>query len=126
LKGLTEVSSITDKEYDAWFKKIRDDRYEKLLTDWAWWRRADQCAPAGECGREEGVVGGGLEWNRAEAQRTQRLRLSILDDAHERPDEQRKAALPPSLFLYALCASARIFPSFREISTWTRKKRWRG
>lgn len=48
MKPLTEVSGLPEKDYEAWFKRIRDDRYEKRLTDWSWWRREDQCPPAGD------------------------------------------------------------------------------
>jgi phage terminase large subunit-like protein len=85
LKGLAEVSAIPEKDYDAWFKKIREDRYEKLLTDWSWWRRADQCAPAGDwhvwlllAGRGFGKTRTGAEWVRAFAEATPGARIALV------------------------------------------------
>ncbi len=85
MKGLTEVSVIPEKDYDAWFKKIRDDRYEKLLTDWAWWRREDQQPPAGDwhvwlllAGRGFGKTRTGAEWVRAFAEATPGARIALV------------------------------------------------
>ena len=50
MKCRTDVRVLPDKDYEAWFKGVRDDRYETLLTDWSWWRRADQCS-GGVAGR---------------------------------------------------------------------------
>jgi len=85
LKCLAEISALPDKEYDAWFKRLRDDRYEKLLTDWAWWRRADQCPPAGDwhvwlllAGRGFGKTRTGTEWVRAFAEATPGARIALV------------------------------------------------
>lgn len=85
MKCLTEVCGLPDKDYDAWFKRLRDDRYEKLLTDWAWWRRADQCAPAGGwhvwmllAGRGFGKTRTGAEWVRAFAEATPGARIALV------------------------------------------------
>ncbi|MGQ3101692.1 MAG: DNA-packaging protein [Sphingopyxis solisilvae] len=76
---------MSDKEYDAWFKRIREDRYEKLLTDWAWWRRADQQPPAGDwhvwmllAGRGFGKTRTGAEWVRAFAEATPGARIALV------------------------------------------------
>lgn len=85
MKGLAEVSAIPEKDYDAWFKKIREDRYEKLLTDWPWWRRADQQPPAGDwhvwlllAGRGFGKTRTGAEWVRAFAEATPGARIALV------------------------------------------------
>jgi phage terminase large subunit-like protein len=85
LKCLTEVSGLPDKDYDAWFKRLRDDRYEKLLTDWSWWRRADQCPPTGDwhvwmllAGRGFGKTRTGAEWVRAFAEATPGARIALV------------------------------------------------
>ncbi|PKP87002.1 MAG: ATP-binding protein [Alphaproteobacteria bacterium HGW-Alphaproteobacteria-17] len=85
MKCLAEISALPDKEYDAWFKRLRDDRYEKLLTDWAWWRRADQCPPAGDwhvwlllAGRGFGKTRTGTEWVRAFAEATPGARIALV------------------------------------------------
>ena len=85
MKSLTEIPDLSDKEYDAWFKRLRDDRYEKLLTDWAWWRRADQQPPAGDwhvwmllAGRGFGKTRTGAEWVRAFAEATPGARIALV------------------------------------------------
>lgn len=85
MRCLTEVSGIPDKDYDAWFKRIREDRYETLLTDWSWWRREDQCPPAGEwhvwmllAGRGFGKTRTGAEWVREFAEATPGARIALV------------------------------------------------
>jgi phage terminase large subunit-like protein len=85
LKPLTEIRRLSDNEYTAWFKRIRDDRYEKLLTDWSWWRRADQCPPTGDwhvwlllAGRGFGKTRTGAEWVRAFAEATPGARIALV------------------------------------------------
>lgn len=85
MKCLTEVRDLPDKGYDAWFKRLRDDRYEKLLTDWSWWRREDQCPPAGNwhvwmllAGRGFGKTRTGAEWVRAFAEATPGARIALV------------------------------------------------
>lgn len=85
MKCLIAVRDLPDKDYDAWFKRLRDDRYEKLLTDWAWWRRADQCPPAGDwhvwmllAGRGFGKTRTGAEWVRAFAEATPGARIALV------------------------------------------------
>lgn len=85
MKRLTDVRDLPDKAYDAWFKRLRDDRYEKLLTDWSWWRRADQQPPAGDwhvwmllAGRGFGKTRTGAEWVRAFAEATPGARIALV------------------------------------------------
>lgn len=85
MKCLTEVRDLPDKEYDAWFKRLREDRYEKLLTDWSWWRRDDQQPPAGDwhvwlllAGRGFGKTRTGAEWVRAFAEATPGARIALV------------------------------------------------
>ena len=85
MKWLTEVSGLPDKDYDAWFKRLGYDRYEKLLTDWPWWQRDDQHPPAGDwhvwmllAGRGFGKTRTGAEWVRDFAERTPGARIALV------------------------------------------------
>ena len=85
MKPLTEVSGLPNKDYETWFKRIRDDRYEKRLTDWSWWRREDQHPPAGDwhvwmllAGRGFGKTRTGAEWVRAFAEATPGARIALV------------------------------------------------
>ncbi|MCW5647993.1 MAG: DNA-packaging protein, partial [Sphingopyxis sp.] len=85
MKCLTDVCDLPDKEYDAWFKRLREDRYEKLLTDWSWWRRDDQQPPAGDwhvwlllAGRGFGKTRTGAEWVRAFAEARPGARIALV------------------------------------------------
>lgn len=85
MKRLTDVRDLPDKDYDAWFKRLRDDRYEKLLTDWSWWRREDQQPPAGDwhvwmllAGRGFGKTRTGAEWVREFAEATPGARIALV------------------------------------------------
>nr|WP_228765964.1 terminase family protein [Sphingopyxis solisilvae] len=56
-----------------------------MLTDWAWWRRADQCPPAGDwhvwlllAGRGFGKTRTGAEWVRGFAEATPGTRIALV------------------------------------------------
>jgi phage terminase large subunit-like protein len=73
------------KELDRWLKALSGNKCTALLTDWSWWRREDQCPPAGEwhvwlllAGRGFGKTRTGAEWVRAFAEATPGARIALV------------------------------------------------
>ena len=71
--------------FEAWHKALRKTKAEALLTDWNWWRRDDQCPPAGDwrvwlllAGRGFGKTRTGAEWVRAFAETTPGARIALV------------------------------------------------
>ncbi|WP_409581480.1 DNA-packaging protein [Sphingopyxis sp. SE2] len=72
-------------EYAAWVQRLRDDKAALLLTDWPWWRRGDQCPPAGDwhvwmllAGRGFGKTRTGAEWIRGYAETHRGARIALV------------------------------------------------
>jgi len=70
---------------DSWLKPLSGEKCAALLTDWSWWRRADQCSPAGDwhvwmllAGRGFGKTRTGAEWVRAFAEATPGARIALV------------------------------------------------
>jgi phage terminase large subunit-like protein len=91
LKSLDELLRMSPADFVAWGRRIGDDSAARLLTDWSWWRRADQCPPAGDwhvwmllAGRGFGKTRTGAEWvrNYAEAHPGARIAL-VAASLHE-------------------------------------------
>lgn len=73
------------KELDRWLNALSGNKCLALLTDWSWWRREDQCPPAGEwhvwlllAGRGFGKTRTGAEWVRAFAEATPGARIALV------------------------------------------------
>ncbi|WP_428628713.1 DNA-packaging protein [Sphingopyxis sp.] len=76
---------MTPKKYAAWANRLRDATPERLLTNWVWWQRDDQCPPAGDwhvwmllAGRGFGKTRTGAEWVRAFAEATPGARIALV------------------------------------------------
>ncbi len=91
MKSLDELLRMSPADFAAWGRRIGDDSAARLLTDWSWWRRADQCPPAGDwhvwmllAGRGFGKTRTGAEWvrNYAEAHPGARIAL-VAASLHE-------------------------------------------
>lgn len=91
MKSLDELLRMSPADFVAWGRRIGDDSAARLLTDWSWWRRADQCPPAGDwhvwmllAGRGFGKTRTGAEWvrNYAEAHPGARIAL-VAASLHE-------------------------------------------
>lgn len=72
-------------EIDRWLKPQSGKKCASLLTDWSWWRREDQCPPAGDwhvwmllAGRGFGKTRTGAEWVRAFAEATPGARIALV------------------------------------------------
>lgn len=70
---------------DSWLKPLSGKKCTALLTDWSWWRRADQCPPTGDwhvwmllAGRGFGKTRTGAEWVRAFAEATPGARIALV------------------------------------------------
>jgi phage terminase large subunit-like protein len=73
------------KDLDRWLKALSGDKCAALLTDWRWWRREDQCPPAGDwhvwmllAGRGFGKTRTGAEWVREFAEATPGARIALV------------------------------------------------
>lgn len=73
------------EELDRWLNALSGNKCMALLTDWAWWRRADQQPPAGDwhvwmllAGRGFGKTRTGAEWVRAFAEATPGARIALV------------------------------------------------
>jgi phage terminase large subunit-like protein len=85
LKDLGELLDMPPAEYAAWVQRLRDDKAALLLTDWPWWRRGDQCPPAGDwhvwmllAGRGFGKTRTGAEWIRGYAETHPGARIALV------------------------------------------------
>ena len=72
-------------EFAAWAHRLRDDLAARLLTDWGWWRREDQCPPEGDwhvwmllAGRGFGKTRTGAEWVRGYAETHPGARIALV------------------------------------------------
>jgi phage terminase large subunit-like protein len=85
LKSLAELLNMSPAAFAAWVRRLRDDQAAKLLTDWAWWRRGDQCPPEGDwhvwmllAGRGFGKTRTGAEWIRGYAEVHPGARIALV------------------------------------------------
>ncbi len=85
MKDLGELLDMPPAEYAAWVQRLRDDKAALLLTDWPWWRRGDQCPPAGDrhvwmllAGRGFGKTRTGAEWIRGYAETHPGARIALV------------------------------------------------
>ncbi|MDT7529419.1 terminase family protein [Sphingopyxis sp. SE2] len=85
MKDLGELLDMPPAEYAAWVQRLRDDKAALLLTDWPWWRRGDQCPPAGDwhvwmllAGRGFGKTRTGAEWIRGYAETHRGARIALV------------------------------------------------
>src|SRR3546814_16795564 len=83
-------------EYAAWVQRLRDDKAAELWTDWAWWRRDDQCPPEGDwhvwmllAGRGFGKTRTGAEWIRGYADAHPGARIARVAAVLHRLEERR-------------------------------------
>lgn len=85
MKGLDELLRIPAPDFAAWGRRLRGDKAARLLTDWSWWRRADQCPPEGDwhvwmllAGRGFGKTRTGAEWVRRYAEAHPGARIALV------------------------------------------------
>ena len=85
MKSLDELLRMSPADFVAWGRRIGDDSAARLLTDWSWWRRADQCPPAGDwhvwmllAGRGFGKTRTGAEWVRDYAEAHPGARIALV------------------------------------------------
>lgn len=85
MKGLDELLRMSDADFAAWGHRLGGDKAASLLTDWSWWRRADQCPPAGDwhvwmllAGRGFGKTRTGAEWVRDYAEAHPGARIALV------------------------------------------------
>ncbi|WP_443028422.1 MULTISPECIES: terminase large subunit domain-containing protein [unclassified Sphingopyxis] len=85
MKSLDELLRMSPADFAAWGRRIGDDSAARLLTDWSWWRRADQCPPAGDwhvwmllAGRGFGKTRTGAEWVRDYAEAHPGARIALV------------------------------------------------
>ncbi len=85
---MKHAADCTDRkraELDRWLKPLSDKKCAQLMTDWSWWRRADQCPPDGDwhvwlllAGRGFGKTRTGAEWVRAYAEGTPGAKIALV------------------------------------------------
>jgi phage terminase large subunit-like protein len=85
LKRLPDLLDMPPAEFAAWVQRLRDEAAAKLLVDWSWWRRDDQCPPAGDwhvwmllAGRGFGKTRTGAEWVRCHAETHPGARIALV------------------------------------------------
>ncbi|MFN4357922.1 DNA-packaging protein [Sphingopyxis alaskensis] len=85
MKHATDCVGETRTKLDRWLKALSDKKCAQLLTDWSWWRRADQNPPTGDwhvwlllAGRGFGKTRTGAEWVRAFAETTPGARIALV------------------------------------------------
>ena len=85
MKGLDDLLRTPPADFAAWGRRLRDDKAARLLTDWSWWRRADQCPPEGDwhvwmllAGRGFGKTRTGAEWVRGYAEAHPGARIALV------------------------------------------------
>ncbi|SBV33955.1 conserved protein of unknown function [uncultured Sphingopyxis sp.] len=85
MKSLDELRHSPPSAFAAWAHRLSDDRAAKLMTDWAWWRRDDQCPPGGDwrvwmllAGRGFGKTRTGAEWIRGYAETHPGARIALV------------------------------------------------
>ncbi|NYF31149.1 terminase large subunit domain-containing protein [Sphingopyxis sp. JAI108] len=85
MKGLSELLRLAPEEFAAWARRVNDTSAERLLGDWSWWRRADQCPPQGDwhvwmllAGRGFGKTRAGAEWVRGYAEAHPGARIALV------------------------------------------------
>lgn len=85
MKSFAEVRGLTPAKYIAWGNRLRGATPERLLTNWSWWRRENQCPPSGDwhvwmllAGRGFGKTRTGAEWVRAFAEATPGARIALV------------------------------------------------
>ena len=85
MKHATDCADETRANLDRWLKALSGKKCARLLTDWSWWRRADQCPPEGDwhvwlllAGRGFGKTRTGAEWVRAFAEATPGARIALV------------------------------------------------
>ncbi|HET6524317.1 MAG TPA: terminase family protein [Sphingopyxis sp.] len=85
MTSLAELRDMPPAAFAAWVRRIDDDKAAPLLTDWSWWRRGDQCPPAGDwhvwmllAGRGFGKTRTGAEWIRGYAETHPGARIALV------------------------------------------------
>jgi phage terminase large subunit-like protein len=85
LKSRAELLAMAPAAFAAWARRLNDERAARLLTEWAWWRRRDQCPPAGDwhvwmllAGRGFGKTRTGAEWIRGYAEAHPGARIALV------------------------------------------------
>ncbi len=85
MKRLADVLDMPSPEFAAWVRRLRDDSAARLLFDWSWWRRGDQCPPDGDwhvwmllAGRGFGKTRTGAEWVRRHAETHPGARIALV------------------------------------------------
>ena len=85
MKRLSELLEMPPAAFAAWAQRLRDDAAARLLADWGWWRRDDQCPPAGDwhvwmllAGRGFGKTRTGAEWVRCHAETHPGARIALV------------------------------------------------
>ena len=85
MKKIDDVIRASPPEFARWVRRIGDDRAARVLTDWIWWRREDQCPPPGDwhvwmllAGRGFGKTRTGAEWVRSHAEAHPGARIALV------------------------------------------------
>ncbi len=85
MTSLAELRDMPPAAFTAWLRRIDDDKAAPLLADWPWWRRGDQCPPAGDwhvwmllAGRGFGKTRTGAEWIRGYAETHPGARIALV------------------------------------------------
>lgn len=85
MKKIDDVIRASPPEFARWLRRIDEDRAARVLTDWIWWRREDQCPPPGDwhvwmllAGRGFGKTRTGAEWVRSHAEAHPGARIALV------------------------------------------------
>jgi len=85
MKHAIDWTDETRAKLDRWLKALSGEKCARLLTDWSWWRREDQCPPAGDwhvwmllAGRGFGKTRTGAEWVREFAEATPGAQIALV------------------------------------------------
>ena len=85
MTSLAELRDMSPAAFTAWLRRIDDNKAAPLLADWPWWRRGDQCPPAGDwhvwmllAGRGFGKTRTGAEWVRGYAETHPGARIALV------------------------------------------------
>lgn len=85
MKNASDWARAERAALEAWLQRMTQAEAARLLADWRWWRRPDQCAPSGDwhvwlllAGRGFGKTRTGAEWVRELAEKSPGARIALV------------------------------------------------
>lgn len=85
MKNASDWARAERAVLEGWIQRLTQAEAARLLADWSWWRRPDQCAPPGDwhvwllmAGRGFGKTRTGAEWVRELAEKNAGARIALV------------------------------------------------